>query len=60
MGLKKIKKSPPKMGGLNPYQWRHGGDNPTVPKPLVQRNISLSIHVNLLRTYNIRAESSTE
>jgi len=47
-----IKKSPPKMGGLNPYQWRHGGDNPTVPKLLVQRNILLSIHVNLLRAYN--------
>jgi hypothetical protein len=48
------------MGGLNPYQWRHGGDNPTVPKPLVQRNIFLSIHVNLLRAYNIKAGSSTE
>jgi hypothetical protein len=48
------------MGGLNPYQWRHGGDNTTVPKPLVQRNIFLSIHVNLLRAYNIKAESSTE
>jgi hypothetical protein len=36
----RIKKSPPKMGGLNPYQWRHGGDSTTVPKLLVQRNIS--------------------
>jgi hypothetical protein len=54
------KKSPRKIGGLNPYQWRHGGDNPTVPKPLVQRNISLSFHVDMYRLYNTMAAPSKE
>jgi hypothetical protein len=37
------KKSPRMIGGLNPYQWRHGGDKFTVPEPLVQRNILLAM-----------------